>query len=132
MKKLFIALIIAFAFQACSPKLSINSIANTKWILSEWPGKELPAKAQATLNFDADGRISGKSFCNGYGGNTTFTETGIKFSQIFGTKMYCEEVGDAENKYTADLESINNAKIENDKLLLMKDGNVVLGFSRNN
>lgn len=130
MKKIILGLLIAFALQACSEKLNVTRVANTKWVLSEWPGQTLPTVANATLNFDADGKIGGKSFCNGYGGNTTFTANGLKFSEIFGTKMYCEAVGDAENKYTADLAEVNAAKISQDKLHLLKDGKVLMVFTR--
>lgn len=130
MKRIILGLFLAFTLQSCSDKLTINNLTNTKWVLSEWPGKTLPTVAQATLNFDTEGRIGGKSFCNGYGGNTTFENGHLKFSQIFGTKMYCEEVGQAETKYTEDLGLVNTAKIVDGKLQLLKDSQIVMIFNK--
>ena len=130
MKKLILALIVAVALQACSKKIDINALVNSKWVLSEWPGKTLPVNAQATLNFDTAQRIGGKSFCNSYGGNSTITENQVKFEQIFSTKMFCSEFSDAENKYQADLLTINTMEMANDKLKLLKDGEVVMIFER--
>ncbi|TKC12462.1 META domain-containing protein [Pedobacter polaris] len=130
MKKLVLGVFLIVVIQACSQKIGVATVANTKWILTEWPGKALPTTVKATLNFDAEGKIGGNSFCNGYGGNTTFENGGIKFSQIFGTKMYCEQVGDAENKYTTDLEAVNGAKLVGEKLQLLKDDQVLMIFTK--
>ena len=128
MKKILFCLLLVGVLQSCSKSVTSNNLVNTKWVLAVWPGKTLPTTAKATLIFDSEGRIGGKSFCNGYGGNTSFENGGIKFSQIFGTKMYCEEVGDAENKFTADLAAVNSAKIVAGNLQLLQDGEVKMVF----
>ncbi len=130
MKKLLLTLMIAIALQACSSKLDLNAINNSKWVLSEWPGRTLPVNAQATLNFDAERKIGGKSFCNSYGGMSTITSESAKFEQIFSTKMFCSEFSDAENKFQADLLTINSIKVEGNKLKLLKDGQLVMAFDK--
>ncbi|MDQ7948556.1 MAG: META domain-containing protein, partial [Pedobacter sp.] len=89
MKKVILVSIVILGLLGCSKKLDIATLANTKWTLSEWPGKELPANAEATLNFGADSGIGGKSFCNTFGGKGVMTGDQVKFEQIFGTKMFC-------------------------------------------
>lgn len=130
MKKVFLGLIILLALQACSRKLDVNFVANTKWVLSEWPDRTMPVNAQATLSFDGDAKIGGKSFCNAYGGNSVITKDAIKFEQIFSTKMFCSEFSQAENNYQADLLTITSAKISGNKLSLFKNGQLAMVFVR--
>lgn len=129
MKRLFLGLLAILIIQACTPKMQSTSINNTKWVLSEWPGKTLPTKAQATLNFESNDRVSGKSFCNGFGGTAVIKGESVKFDQLIGTMMYCEEVGQAENNFLNDLKSANTFKRNGDKLQILKDGTVLLIFS---
>jgi len=129
MKRLFLGLLAILIMQACTPKMQSTSVNNTKWVLSEWPGKTLPAKAQATLNFEGNDRVSGKSFCNGFGGTAVIKGDSVKFDQLIGTMMYCEEVGQAENNFLNDLKSANTYKLNGDKLQILKDGTVLLVFS---
>lgn len=128
MKKVILFAIVALVVQACSQKIEMATLANTKWTLSEWPGRTMPVSAQATLNFDADNKIGGKSFCNTYGGSSRILNGTVKFDQIFSTKMFCSESGDAENKYQADLQTVNGIKMDGGKLVLLKDGQVVMAF----
>ena len=130
MKKIIIALFVVFALQACTKDLKLITEKDTKWELSEWPGKTLPTTAEATLNISGGNKIGGKSFCNTYGGGAVINGNAIQFSKIFGTKMYCEAVGDAENKYYADLEKVTAGKVSGGKLYLYKDETLLLVFSR--
>lgn len=127
-KKLTLAFTIAIMMQACSQRIDATSIANTKWTLTEWPGRAIPVDAQATLNFDAERKIGGKSFCNSYGGNSVITGKQIKFEEIFSTKMFCTELSDAENKYQTDLAAVNTWAVSGNRLTLFKDGVVTMVF----
>ena len=41
--------------QACSEKIGIQSIVNTKWVLTEWPNQIMPnTEKKALLNFGTD------------------------------------------------------------------------------
>ncbi|MES2417444.1 MAG: META domain-containing protein [Bacteroidota bacterium] len=130
MKNLFFILSLFIGLTACTPNLNSLKRTPTKWVLTEWPGKTLPGKAQATLNITEGHKIGGKSFCNVYGGNAVFNGNALKFSQFFGTKMYCEGSAEAENKFIADLEAVNAGRLSGDKLLLLKDEQVVMVFSK--
>ncbi|MFI5451673.1 META domain-containing protein [Pedobacter sp. UC225_61] len=131
MKRIFLGFILVIALQSCSEKLGMNGIANTKWVLNEWPGQAMPnTTKKATLNFDADHKVSGKSFCNGFGGMATIDGNKIKIGELIGTMMYCEDVGQAEGKYTEGLKSVNSFKIVDGKLQLLKDGQLAMVFTK--
>ncbi|RYD69695.1 MAG: META domain-containing protein, partial [Sphingobacteriales bacterium] len=104
MKKIFLVLIVAFALQSCSEKVGKEAVANTNWVLTEWPGETMPTtEKKATLSFGNDNQVSGKSFCNGFGGNAKIEGNTIKFGELMGTMMFCEDVGQAEGKYNEGL-----------------------------
>lgn len=123
-----IVLFAVFALQACTKDLSTIKQGNTKWELTRWPGKKMPTTAKATLNVNQGNKIGGKSFCNTYGGSMVVNGNAIQFSKIFGTKMYCEAVGDAENKYYADLEKVTAGKVSSNRLYLFQNETLLMVF----
>lgn len=128
MKRIIIALFVVLVLQACTKDLTLIKQNDTKWELTRWPGKTLPTTAKATLNVTGGNRIGGKSFCNTYGGNAVINGNAIQFSKIFGTKMYCEAVGDAENKYYADLEKVTAGKVSGNRLYLYQNETLLMVF----
>lgn len=131
MKKLILLFVMVIALQACSEKVALNKVGNTNWVLATWPGQTMPnTTKKATLSFAEDNKVSGKSFCNGFGGTVTITGQTIKFSELMGTMMFCEDVGDAEMKYTAGLKAANSFKIVDGKLQLLQDGKLLMVFSK--
>jgi len=123
---LFLLMVLA----SCSKDLNSKIKTDSKWVLSAWPGHTLPANGQATLNISESSRIGGKSFCNSYGGSAVFNGNALQFSQVFGTKMYCEEFAAAETQYLNDLQAVNAGSLSGNKLSLMKDEKVLLIFTR--
>ncbi|MEJ5994071.1 META domain-containing protein [Pedobacter sp. Du54] len=132
MKNIFFALLFVVGLSSCAKDLDKAVKTNSKWVLIDWPGKTIPSNAQATLNLSDGNKIGGKSFCNTYGGNATFNGNALQFSQIVGTKMYCTEVAEAENKFLDDLQAVNSGNVDGNKLTLMKDGVVMLVFNKTN
>lgn len=130
MKNIIFALIILSSLSACQKSLKETTKADSKWVLSEWPGKIIPTKAQATLNITEGNKIGGKAFCNVYGGAAVFNGNALKFSQLFSTKMYCEELAKAEDQFMTDLESVNIGKLSGGKLYLLKDEQTIMVFSK--
>ena len=131
MKKLVLVFIMAIALQACSEKMGVNNIEGTNWVLTEWPNETMPnTTKKATLAFAADNKVSGKSFCNGFGGTAIINGDTIKFNELIGTMMYCEDVGQAEGKYTEGLRTANSFKVLDGKLQLLKDGELLMVFSK--
>ena len=131
MKKLFFGLIIVLSVQACTSKLNMVSISNTKWVLTEWLDQTMPnTTKKATLDFGADNRISGKSFCNVFGGTVTIKNQSIKFSELISTMMYCDDVGEAESKFTEALKKANTFKVVDGKLQLLNEDKLLMVFSK--
>ncbi len=128
MKQLSLGLFLFFALSGCQKDLATVSKTDTKWVLTEWPGQVLPTTAQATFQISEGNRIGGKSFCNVYGGNASFNGNAVQFSKMFSTKMYCEAVQKLEDKYLSDLAEVNSGRVSGGKLILAKDGKVVLVF----
>lgn len=130
MKNLVLMLLMAVVLSACTKNFQIATQTDSKWVLTELVGKTLPTNQKATLNITGGNKVGGKSFCNSYGGNLTINGNAIKIGPLIGTKMFCQEVGDAENKYLFELEHANAATITGKKLKLMKDGVVTLIFTK--
>lgn len=81
-----------------------------------------------TANFSIDNKITGNSGCNQYGGAYNINEEdGINISEMFSTKMFCDGVT-GEALYLDALTKVNVAKIDKDKLVLLKDVDEVLVF----
>lgn len=132
MKNLITLLLITCFLSACDEKLNPAQIKNTKWELTTLPGTTLPANSKASLNISEDLKISGKSFCNSYGGQAEIVADKIALKNVFGTKMFCQETNLAETAYLSALNETNNAKIVDGKLQLLKDKIVLLVFSPTN
>ena len=60
-----------------------------EWIVEDIAGKGVVDGSRATLNFGADGRLAGRSSCNGYFAKYTLTGEGLAISQAGGTMMAC-------------------------------------------
>jgi heat shock protein HslJ len=111
---------------------AIDMLTNTNWQLTELNGKALDAadfgNGAPTATFGTDHKVTGKGGCNGYGGSYNLNnEGGINVSQVVSTKMWCENAK-GETAYFQALESVTSAKVEKDKLTLMKGVDPVLVF----
>lgn len=131
MKKVLLGLMFILMIQACAEKIGGESITNTKWVLTEWPGQTMPnTTKKATLNFGTADKVSGKSFCNGFGGSVVISANTIKFSELMGTMMFCEDVAQAEGKYTEGLRIANSFKVVGNKLQLLNGDKLLMVFSK--
>ncbi|WP_343523731.1 META domain-containing protein [Pedobacter sp.] len=130
MKQLIFCALLLFSLSSCKEKLNPESFTNTKWELIELPGLTLPASAKATLNFADSLKISGKSFCNGYGGRAEIKDNKISVKNVFGTKMFCQETDAAERSYLHALNQVNSAKLADNKLYLLNGDKTLLVFTK--
>ncbi|TCC93981.1 META domain-containing protein [Pedobacter frigiditerrae] len=129
MKNLFFGIIILLSFQSCLTRFDVNAFTKNRWILRTWTGNKILPEKAASLKFEANNKISGKAFCNSYGGSVDITPLSIKFYQIFSTKMYCEELSEYESKFLKELQKIDSAKIFSGKLFLYAKGIRIMTFS---
>ncbi|KQR70746.1 META domain-containing protein [Pedobacter sp. Leaf176] len=130
MKNLLICGILLCFLSSCFDKFTPETLKNTKWELTEMTGKTLPTSAKATLNFNDSLRVSGKSFCNSYGGELDLKDDQTKLKNVYSTKMFCEATASAENTFLTALNETDHAKIVNGKLQLLKGGQTILIFSK--
>lgn len=132
MKHLIFCGMLLLLLSSCKEKLDPASFNNTKWELTALPGLTLPTTAKATLNFADSLKISGKSFCNNYGGQGEIADNKITVKNVFGTKMFCQETDAAERAYLHALNQVNGAKITDNKLHLLDGDKTLLVFTKTN
>lgn len=137
MKKLFTTLFIGVAAIAISSCKSAHTsddaeyLTEGNWVLETINGNSASSAGFANelpnAIFTTDLKINGKNGCNSYGGVYNLNvEGGMNISKVFSTKMACP--GNGEKDYMDALNSINGAKIDKDKLILLKDVKEVLVF----
>ncbi|WP_293789387.1 META domain-containing protein [uncultured Pedobacter sp.] len=132
MKNLIYCGILILFLSACKEKLDPSSFTNNKWELTSLPGLTLPSTAKATLNFADSLKISGKSFCNSYGGQAAITDNKITVKNVFSTKMFCQGTDAAERAYLHALNQVNSAKITDNKLHLLNGDKTLMVFTKTN
>ncbi|WP_316806955.1 META domain-containing protein [Pedobacter agri] len=130
MKNLFICGLVLCLFSSCLEKIDQNKLAQTKWELTELSGLTLPASAKATLNFGDSLKVSGKSFCNSYGGQGEIVDNKLALKNLFSTKMFCQETDAAERAYLQAINQVNAAKIEGNQLVLSNGTQKLLVFKK--
>jgi putative lipoprotein len=59
------------------------------WRLASLGGKYVPASITTSLEIAADGKVSGRGGCNGFGGNAMLKGRTIRFSRMVSTMMAC-------------------------------------------
>lgn len=132
MKNLIFIGLVLLLFSSCKEKIDPSKFTNTQWELTELPGLTLPAAAKATLNFADSLKLSGKSFCNNYGGRAEIADNKISLKNVFGTKMFCQETDAAERAYLHALNQVNSAKLTDNKLYLLNGDKTLLVFTKTN
>jgi heat shock protein HslJ/uncharacterized lipoprotein YbaY len=60
-----------------------------EWVVEDIDGKGIVERSRATLNFGADGRVSGRASCNTFTAQYTLTGEGLTVSKAAGTMMAC-------------------------------------------
>lgn len=77
-----------------------SGLAGTSWRLEDLMGTGVLDAAQATLEFGADGAVSGRGSCNQFSGKADVSGNALSFSPLVSTKMACAEaVMDQEKRY---------------------------------
>ncbi|WP_316832818.1 META domain-containing protein [Pedobacter aquatilis] len=130
MKNLIICSVLLCLLSSCLEKLDPEKLKGSKWELTQLVGKTLPASAKATMVFNDSLNVSGKSFCNSYGGKVEINENKVALKNIFGTRMFCQETASEETAYLNALNETDHAKIEGDKLFLLKGEQTLLIFKK--
>ena len=85
----------------------------------------------STLTINNKGRFSGFAVCNSFYGKYTRKENKIKFENDMSTQKNCIRNNSIENIIMSTLGEINNYSIENKKLLLKKDTDLLMIYQIN-
>jgi heat shock protein HslJ len=99
-----------------------------EWTVDELAGKTPVKDSKITLNFGADGSLSGSSSCNRLATSYALTGESLTIKQGAGTMMACEQpVMDQESTFLGLLSAVNGFAIADDGALLLKaaDGRTI-------
>lgn len=108
-----------------------NDLYNKTWKLKQilTDTAKFTVETKATLIFDAQKKSAGgNGSCNTFGSSVSINGNELSFSNIFSTKMYCDEVQQTENRYLSQLGKVSTYRIDGNTLTLLSDGKVVLIF----
>lgn len=99
-----------------------------EWTVDELDGAALVKDSKITLNFGADGSLSGGSSCNRLATSYTLTGENLAIAQGAGTMMACEEpVMKQEQAFLGLLAEVKQFSVADDGALLLKtaDGKTI-------
>lgn len=134
---LAILLITSFAVLAQSQTLSSDQrvLSGTEWRLVSFgpAGNEasLVAGTTVTLKFGEDGRASGSTGCNSYGGTYQVRGDNISFSRLISTRRACldQNANQQESRFLSALEAASRFRLSSNRLTLLSDrGRNALNF----
>jgi len=90
------------------------------WVVEEIDSTGIIEGAQPTLNFSAEGRVSGKASCNSYTGKYVLSDEGLRIGPTAATMIACEpRLMQQEQAFLARLETIRRFELAADGALLL-------------
>lgn len=107
------------------------SLYNTKWSLRTITTDTgtINVNTKAFMKFNEEQKSAGgNGSCNSFGSTATIKGDSINFSNIFSTKMYCEEVQQIENTFFNLLGKANRFTIKNKTLFLYQINDLLMEF----
>ncbi len=111
-----------------NPTQTQPNFFGTEWKLTRIEGNIIKNE-KAFIRFDeAKNSARGNGGCNVFGGNMSKTGSKVKISEVFSTKMFCQNGSDVENKFLSNFEQVTEYEIKDGKLFLMANKTVVLEF----
>ena len=103
----------------------------SKWILTKINGTELETeRAFLVFNKTVDS-FYGNTGCNSMSGQYELGGDTLRLSEISQTKRACADMQTVESPFMSIATEKNRLQVESDKLLVLKDGVVVLEFKSN-
>jgi heat shock protein HslJ len=131
---MLVFLTLASTLTACSVGGAASNAASLEgeWTLQTLNGVPLLAGSAINATF-AEGKITGYSGCNSYGGAYTVKGGGLELGEIAMTLMACLEDGvmEQEQAYMEALSNVAKFRLDNDRLeLLDESGATLLAYTR--
>ncbi len=131
-------LVMAFCIQVLpqtSTTVLESKLKNTQWRLESYGASGVETKVvegtTITIKFSEDGRASGSTGCNSYGGEFHEYENKVTFGKLMSTRRACIEpkANAQEQKYLASLESAAKFEFVEDRLTIYSgDAEATLSF----
>lgn len=109
-----------------------DPLNGTKWILTSYNGTPPLAGTTVTITFE-DGRVTGSSGCNSYGGSYKLDGTKIRISALVSTLMACTGpagVMDQESLFLNALSSAQAFQLNSGQLQITTSDGKTLNFSQ--
>ena len=125
MKRILIAGMFLAACQGDAPGISAETIGRD-WALVRMNGADAPAKV--TMDLSEAGRAAGQAPCNRWFGGVEGTLPEFRLTGVGATRMACPDM-QAESDFFAALDSVREARMEGDRLILAGEGGVQLEFA---
>lgn len=93
------------------------------WLLEDLGGRGVADMVQTTIEFDADGRVSGSGGCNRFNGSYAFENGWLTFGPVASTKKMCPEaMMDQEYQFHQALGTVIRVAVDGPFLLMYFDG----------
>lgn len=91
----------------------VTRLTGTKWRLEDLAGAGVMDGVQATLEFPAEGEVTGNASCNRFHGTVTISDAAIAVRPLATTRKLCgEALMHQENQYLAALREARRFEIE--------------------
>lgn len=109
-----------------------TGLAGSGWKLVSINGTDVLEGSSITLEFGADGSLSGSGGCNGYGGSFTIDGDSFSVSGVMSTLMACADdaVTAQEAAYFAALQAATGYSVSGEELIISDAEGMQLVFSR--
>ncbi len=107
----------------------VDLLHGPEWVVEDLGGGGIIDRSRATLDFGADGRVSGRASCNTYTGRYALSGEGMKVSDIAVTDKACApSLMQQEQKFLAILRDAASFDFSADGALVLKaaDGRTIL------
>ena len=104
-----------------APAMSKLSLEDSAWRIEAIEGSAVIADSEATIRFDADGRVSGRSGCNAFSGSASIEAGGIVLGPLAATRMACPPpLMDQEQRLFQALDQVRAYSMDEDSRLDLK------------
>jgi len=129
----WIALLLLLSFTALTIAMEIDlsgfELNDSEWWVEDIEGRGVLDRSHTSLQFSANGKVSGDTACNRYHGTVTAVGNNIRFGPLAGTRRACAPaLMDQEMKFYLAVEKVTSWEVPASGLLHLRavDGNTVI------
>jgi copper homeostasis protein (lipoprotein) len=127
MKKCVYLLLISIFAIGLSVRVQGQAILNKEWMLVEMGNEKVTTDAEKTPFIKlSEGQLSGFSGCNRLMGSYMLEGEVLTFNRVGGTKMFCFDAQELENKFMQSLEKTHYWKYKCKKLHIFDENKILI------